>query len=89
MVRAFASYIRSKNWQATAGVATLIVLAAWLFRVLQKDKPAAKLRGWLGADKADTAIDITPAKTVAAPAAPVAPKPAGVFEFIPAPDPFQ
>ncbi len=82
MTRSFAAFIRSKGWQATAGVSTLIVIAAWLLRVLQKDKPAAKVRGWLGAGKAEAAIDVTPA--AAKPTAPPPPpKPSGVFEFIP------
>lgn len=61
MVRGFAAFIRSKGWQATAGVAVVIIVAAWLMRVLQKDKPREKVRSWMGLDRAEKARDVTPA----------------------------
>lgn len=69
MVRSFAAFIRAKGWQATAGVAVVIVLVAWLLRVLQKDKPREKVRHWLGLARVEKARDVTPEeKKPAAPA---------------------
>jgi hypothetical protein len=46
MVEATAAWIRSKGWQAAAGVGLVLMFAAWLLKVLQKPKPQAKFRSW-------------------------------------------
>jgi hypothetical protein len=46
MVEATAAWIRSKGWQAAAGVGVLLMFAAWLLKVLQRPKPQAKFRSW-------------------------------------------
>ena len=47
MVEATAAYIRSKNWQAAAGVGLVLMFAAWLLKVLQQPGPQATVSGWL------------------------------------------
>jgi len=67
MVRAFAAYIRAKGWQGTAGTAVFLVIAAWLLRVLTKEKPRSTIRGWIDHAKAKAAHDVTPADAVPRP----------------------
>jgi hypothetical protein len=50
MVRATAAYIRSKGWQATAGIGLALMFGAWLLKVLSKPRPMSKVRGWLHLD---------------------------------------
>ncbi len=72
MVKATAAYIRSKGWQATAGIGLALMFGAWLLRVLSRPKPMGKVRGWLHLDeKAPAAPADKPAAGVTArPAAP-------------------
>lgn len=82
LVSAFAGYIRSRGWQASAGVLVGLVIAAYFFRVLRRDKPREKLRTWIYGAKAEAARNVTPdaAKPASvngtAPAAPSAKQPA-------------
>lgn len=50
MTKATAAYIRTKGWQATAGVALFLVFAAWILRIANKPRPREKIRGWLKLD---------------------------------------
>ncbi|MBW7895163.1 MAG: hypothetical protein H3C27_08615 [Opitutaceae bacterium] len=54
MRRATAGYIRAKGWEASAGVALLLVFAAWLLRIGSKPKPQAKIKGWFQRDLASS-----------------------------------
>jgi|JI10StandDraft_1071094.scaffolds.fasta_scaffold111619_4 hypothetical protein len=70
MVEATAAYIRSKNWQAAAGVGLLLMFGAWLLKVLQQPGPHATVSGWLKGE----APPAPPSP--ATPAAPARPAPA-------------
>lgn len=76
MVEAFAAYVRSKGWQATAGAATFLVVVAYLLRVIRKDKPRAKLSAWIAEARAATAKNVTPPENRPAAPTPAAPAPA-------------
>lgn len=47
MTKATAAYIRTKGWQASAGVALALVFVAWLLRIVSKPGPQAKVKSWL------------------------------------------
>lgn len=80
MVQSFAAYIRAKGWQATAGAAMFLVLAAYLLRVLRKDKPREKVAAWITDLRAAGAKNVTPEDKrpgAAAPPPPPQPPPSG------------
>jgi len=81
MVSATAAYIRMKGWQASAGVALLLVFAAWLLRILSKPKPQAKVREWLRFTRAQ---DVTPAAEPQPEPTPSGPSPGSPVIDIPA-----
>jgi hypothetical protein len=83
MVRAVAAYIRAKGWQATAGVGLLLMFGAYLLRVLRKPKPNAAVRRWVGLDRAEKALDVTP--EAERPSAPHSPAPQHRAEIIDVP----
>lgn len=72
MTKATAAYIRTKGWQATAGVALFLVFAAWILRVVNKPRPREKIRGWLKLDgqpagpSPASQADAAPSKSTAA-----------------------
>lgn len=84
MSSAFAAFVRSKNWQATAAVAAALVVVAFILRTLKKDKPRAKFRSWF--TPARPPVDVTPPDArpkTAAPAKPAEPEPARIIEIAP------
>lgn len=46
MVEATAAYIRSKGWQAAAGIGLLLMFTAWLLKVMQRPKARETVAGW-------------------------------------------
>lgn len=75
MVKATAAYIRSKGWQATAGIGLALMFAAWLLKTLRKPRPMAKVHGWLHLDDAAAkpAENSKPGASSTTPAAPAQP----------------
>lgn len=67
MVEATAAYIRSKNWQAAAGVGLVLMFAAWLLKVLQQPGPQATVSGWLKPEDKPRDVTPTPSRPAAAP----------------------
>ncbi len=75
MRRAFAAYLRSKGWKSSAGVGIVLMLAAYLLRVLGKPVPAAKLKSWFADWRANRAkpVEKTTPEKESAPSSAVGP----------------
>lgn len=82
MSEAIAAWVRTKGWQGTATIALMLMLAAWLLKVLQKPRPRATIEGWFGLDHSSGAKNVTPESERSDGAA--GPPPAGQTIEIPA-----
>lgn len=66
MRKATAAYIRTKGWQASAGVALALVFVAWFLRIVNKPGPQAKVKSWLSIGR-EPAAAASPSKSETAP----------------------
>ncbi|HYC70020.1 MAG TPA: hypothetical protein VEB66_02365 [Opitutaceae bacterium] len=77
MVKATAAFIRSKGWQAAAGLGLFLMFTAWVMKILQKPKVGEKVRSWFRREEPTPSVEAPTKPQPATPAQPSAAPPDG------------